>query len=875
MRPLFHLSVCAAIAGLCLFALPAGANEAAAPTAPKSSAAQSAPETPAAVVTGLAEIAQYDANMGREQQQFLDLIQHKTEKLEALRESLHALARNSGATAPRQLGENYAAASRIWRAAVDSIQELFADIELISAFTLPAPRTQASFGDEDERQRFIAYEAAYTRSSQRRLTLLAAKRRALDNLKADNFSLLNDAGALRAALMQLCDETAGCERPHGLNAENLNDTLREIRAVPLRIEAGVLSKWLEVRAKGGSGLDGWLDLLTQAFVLMLIVATPFLINRMLHGGTRRLDSLRGQMLAHSMLHPRQRTRLAILIARLNPFIPSIGMILSLHLVSALLGTTDLQALSLLVTYLLLYFYYRATRLLLGAGLEIIFTTSSVQHLKKQKVEIEASARRISRLIYIELALLQVIGDTVRTGLIHNLFSAFIFWFNLAFLVIESSRWRDPIREAFAFRFKNGWARLAPLYGTRLGLVLPPLMLAAVIGHHLFRFASSRLVRLDFMKQLLSEIFKRRLNQAVGSAKPRIAPPPDYLAAFDYYLPARKDFFILRDKSLIEAAGGQIAAWAEQGGHEDLLLIAGDRGMGKTTILSRIADDAAAHARVITGNVPARTLGLPALFDWLGQLTGQPVNSTEDFIRFDAAQTRPLVLCVDEIHNLFLACIGGFAAYQAFLEIISLKTRNIFWCLTVNARSWSYLQGVFGSEHCYGRILEVAPWQDHEIQRLILARHELTGYRRTFDDSISAYAGGDSFGQQAETQFFRLLWGQSRGNPRSALMYWISAISAPEPKHIHVGVPAFIDAGLVGTMSDDSLFLFAAIVRHENLTSGELQALTEMDNATLRRNLKEASDRELVWFDPNGRVRISSRAQYLIDYFLIGKNFLHE
>ena len=210
-----------------------------------------------------------------------------------------------------------------------------------------------------------------------------------------------------------------------------------------------------------------------------------------------------------------------------------------------------------------------------------------------------------------------------------------------------------------------------------------------------------------------------------------------------------------------------------------------------------------------------------------------------------------------------------------MELIGLRTRNTFWCLAVATHSWTYLQGVLGRDHFYGKTYKLRMWTDQEIQKLILNRHEATGYSRTFDESVSAYGTGNVLGEKTEVQFFRLLWGQSRGNPRAALMHWVSAISEPSSGNIHVGVPQFIESSIVGTMSTEALILLASIARHDSLTSHELIRSTGLDLLIVRKCLKEAHEKELIWSDTESRIRISSRAQGAIDYYLVGKNFLYE
>ena len=241
--------------------------------------------------------------------------------------------------------------------------------------------------------------------------------------------------------------------------------------------------------------------------------------------------------------------------------------------------------------------------------------------------------------------------------------------------------------------------------------------------------------------------------------------------------------------------------------------------------------------------------------------------------FDHQLINKKIILIDDIQNLFLSTINGFEAYKIFLEILNIKTNNILWILTVNSESWIYLKSVFGREHFYGKELFFTPWKDYEIQQQIFLRHKQTGYERDFDESIKAFGSSDNSWDKAEVQFFRLLWGQARGNPRSAMMYWVSAISSPKPNVIHIEFPTFMSADLVSNMSDDALFILAAIAKHDNLTHFELQKITGISDLIIRKCLKEACDKNLVWLDETERIRISSKAQYLIDYFLKGKNFL--
>ncbi|MER2513785.1 MAG: hypothetical protein ABTQ25_15420 [Nitrosomonas ureae] len=107
------------------------------------------------------------------------------------------------------------------------------------------------------------------------------------------------------------------------------------------------------------------------------------------------------------------------------------------------------------------------------------------------------------------------------------------------------------------------------------------------------------------------------------------------------------------------------------------------------------------------------------------------------------------------------------------------------------------------------------------------------------------------------------------------MYWLSAVSQTDDSGIHVGVPKFINSAAVSNMSKDALLVLAAIAKHDSLTIDELMDVTRINKLVIRKIIKESSEKELVWTDKEDRIRISSRAQNAIDYYLVGKNFLYE
>lgn len=818
-------------------------------------------------------LQQYLIDSANEQLSFLKLIAQKKESLENIRAKLREVLKQEQ-NRSENVSSLLASSTTTWEETVDFISGLFNNLKLSTAIDLPEALAPSTTFDDAETQEYAKYIKSYEQAQKERVLQAQNRTHLTNSLRSQAFQLLSESGQLRSRLFSLCDATKNCQGHRDLNSKNIEDVIRELEVIPVRLQAGGISKALEFKAKLNAGLDGWIDLSQQIIALFLLLFIPFALLKILGWANLKLDSTRKSILSRSMMDFRKRTSVAVWISRLNPFVPATGMVLGIWLARKIIQTTDLKEFSDILFYLQLYFVYRIFRLLVKILLEILFSNESVIEMSQQKKLAENSAKRIARLVFLEYAFLHLIETSVRKALIYGVASSVVFYFNIIFIFWESYRWRNQIIHAYLNRFPKNLNLVNYFKKNNFHFFwASPFLLASIAINDLIIFSYSHLIKLDFVKRIHSEIFRRRIENDADEIK-KTKPSEAYISQFDYYLPAGKNIFVKRQHSPSDQIVSNIDLWVSSKNEEDIMLLVGNRGMGKTTILNSVAHRINPAAKV--HQFKPKTLTLENFYKSISEILNTEIKSIEDVLDFDNSLKEKTIVFIDDIQNLFLGKISGFEVYKNFVEILSLKTKNIFWCISVNSRSWAYLKGCFGTEHLYSKLLELTPWKDYEIQELILSRHNQTGYSRQFDQSIKVYgATGDTLGQQAETQFFRLLWGQSRGNPRSALMYWISAIAESRPNEIIVGVPSFINSSLVSSMSDDSLFLLASIARHESLTQQEMIDVTTIQNTIIRKCMKEALDKKLVWVDFNGRYRITSQAQYVIDYYLMGKNFLYE
>lgn len=817
------------------------------------------------------ELTGYALNVANEQIAFLEQIKEKRESLSGLRKELTKIKRRENVPAEKL----FRTSNKVWEQAVDSVIDLYSGISIQLHTDLPRRLQDLENLSSEDKESFQKYLEAHFEAKKKRSDLINQRSEIIKELKESSFKILRDSGSLRAKYIGLCDQQDNCKDHRELNAQNVADLNREIKVIPVKLNTGWVAKTLEIEGKIKNGLDGWLDLSGQALSLFFLLLSPILLFKSLTLITKASDKLRHEILQHSPLDYRRRTAIASWLIRIRPFITDTGMLLLILLAEEVIGDTVLKEVSLFLFYIRAYFIYRIARTTIQIALEILFSSKTIEKSQETKTLAESSSRKISRLILFEVITLKTVAFSTDKALLYGIFGSIFFYINVLYILLESKKWQEKIYDIIEENFPHISPILPALEKFKfISYLTTPLLLLLISVNEVLTFSYSKLIRFDIFKRLNSEIFKRRLENDNQKEKIKETPPDEYLKYFDYYLSTTSELIVHRDHSIEHQLLKRIDSWKNGAHLYDCALIVGNRGIGKSTVLQLIAQSALTD--FATSRATPKILTETQLFSWLGEVFEIEIKSPHDILLYDQGLDDKKVIMIDDIQNLFLGTIGGFKAYQMFIEIISLPTKNIFWCLTISTQSWLYLKGIFGAEHFYGEIFDIKAWSDLEIQRLILNRHNASGFDRTFDSSIKAFSADENtFGQQSETQFFRLLWGQSRGNPRSALSYWVSAITDVSGKQIGIGVPQFIDSSVVSGMSDNALFLLAAIARHDSLSFEEMHRIVNIEKTVILKCLKEALDKNLIWSSADERFRISSKSQYTIDYFLTGKNFIYE
>lgn len=810
-------------------------------------------------------------------------LQERTLSYQKTAESLSLLA---GALARQQTPERLAIAyeevAAVWRDLVDKIFERIADPRRYEPLprlpTLPGALLARLGADEEAAQ----YQQTYRLAQERYDALKQLRAQRFERERESLYRLLLQAGRLRSALLQQ-SVAHGDRRPLQLSEQYFADVVREIRIVPYHALALFYAKALDLRQKADSGLAGWVAIANQVVLFAAVAAVPFLVFYALRRFADRLNRIRRELVRNQGQRRHART-LAIWIRRLTPYVPWAAMLLGVWLVGRMLARTAFAEAAAILPYVAYYLWYRVFLNLISSAVGLVAYSDTLQAAAAKTGRIHSSARRIVLFFVVALAILHAAEDVVGKALVYRLVFDFMLYAGAIVCFAAAREWRREIAAAAKLRLPGAVAdRLdRRCSGLLAWLVCLPTLLLVIAGIAVSQFRAWA-GEYDFFKRLGAELFRRRIAGASDQDKakagareqaPRV--PKDYLDWFDLDAPTDPALLVEPDNGVMEDIRAAVDAWLQDGAGEHALALYGDKGSGKSSLL-RVVEKEWDFCRILRVVVPPRLYGRDDVLRFFAEQLGiDLLQGVEPLLQADAELEKTLVL-VDEAHNLFLATPGGFDGYRAFMDLVNAPSRNLFWCVAFNRRSWNYLAGVFAGGESFHNAIEVPPLSDETIERLILARHQRTSYDLAYDAIIRATQVSDEVGaaNRVEAQFFRLLWGQSRGNPRAAIVLWTGALTALPSGRLKVGVPRFQPVKSLEHLGDDAWFVYAAVLRHENLSADEAVVATHLRAPVVRDALRNGVESHAIARGADGRYRVTPEAQTYLTQLLLGKNFIHE
>lgn len=572
-------------------------------------------------------------------------------------------------------------------------------------------------------------------------------------------------------------------------------------------------------------------------------------------------------------------QLAGLLSGMAPLLPWLVLWFGLDLLQPLFRGYDLPLLLALLPLARLYVVYGLSRMAGEWLLQRLAQQAGVYLGAEQTREQLPRLRRFALALTLPWLLLDLVQGSIGASLTLNLVTALAVvtaWLALGLLLL-------PRRQDFVLTLQGSLPpALDPaanrLLQAPLFLLLAPPLLPLLLLIFTLRFLHRLFIEFDWYRKLTARWFKL-LSQAGEEETTELSAeaPEEYARWFRDETAARQELPHI-DTGLQAALRKPLRRWLQEHTEENSLLLTGERGIGKSAALDRLAATLAEEMpelQVRRARVPAKTCRPDAVRALVGELLGMSLDGGPATLEETDAEHPPTLVILDDAHNLFLSQVGGLDGWRTMLDLVSLPLENVFWLLAMDNQSWAYLDNVFGRDYPMRNVLRVKPWSQGELRSLILSRHHLSGFRLQYDNTLLSTRGPEAGNvRNAEQRYFSLLWDASRGNPMLALAFWLSSLSAGA-RSVTVGLPAEPSRTALERASGKALFVYAAVVIHENLDSAEIAAVTQLPQSSVQYALKTAFDAGFLFRDAAGRYRLVPLWSHTLTALLARKNLLHE
>jgi hypothetical protein len=326
-----------------------------------------------------------------------------------------------------------------------------------------------------------------------------------------------------------------------------------------------------------------------------------------------------------------------------------------------------------------------------------------------------------------------------------------------------------------------------------------------------------------------------------------------------------------------------AAWLQQR-RRGLHVVTGDRGMGRSTLLDRVARSLGGEHKVLSIGPEQRVDGPEGARAWLaaavlGRVGGSP-PSRQELIDEISLLPGPRVFLVDEMEWFFLREVGGFAALRVVLQTLHATSDEHFWICGFHGPTWSYLRGVPGVfDPAYFERIHALPSVGPEAMgRWLRTAAQQAELELSFDDLAGIGPNTLEAGRlrtRAQAAYWRLLADSSAGNPLVARCLWLDGARI-EGDRLRVGLSDAPVAAQLQDLSDNELFVLTAVVVHDQLAVLQLARALNLPRSGVRTACQRLVARGVLssdGFEDSSTYRLELHWLPAVERHLRNKNFL--
>ena len=357
-------------------------------------------------------------------------------------------------------------------------------------------------------------------------------------------------------------------------------------------------------------------------------------------------------------------------------------------------------------------------------------------------------------------------------------------------------------------------------------------------------------------------------------------PYIYRRLFDFKLAAESPFFV-RSQPLFEAVSNSYKLW--QSGFPSSLVILGEKGSGRTTMLKYIEDEYFENEKV------EKIIFIKTIFDekqlileLCTQLKIQPKEHISDLALLLNRRRKKSVIVVENLQNCFLRTVNGYNAIQALLYLMSETREKILWVGTCSRYAWNFLNVAVKISDFFTHSISVDSQSDKNIEELIIRRQVASGYQLQMVPSVQVIKSRaykkilddpEKVQVYLKELFFERLNKMAEGNPTVAMIFWIRSIQKIEGAEILIKPIELNGIEYLSELDSQVLFVLTAFVLHDVLNANELAITMNINKISAETMISRLCTRGLLLNTESG-CSLNDLIYRQVVRLLISKNLIN-
>ncbi|GEM_PF-435189 len=350
----------------------------------------------------------------------------------------------------------------------------------------------------------------------------------------------------------------------------------------------------------------------------------------------------------------------------------------------------------------------------------------------------------------------------------------------------------------------------------------------------------------------------KLEQSAIASLPFI-----YQKLFDIAPLETIDFLIARDEE-IEIVKTARQRW--QQGMPSAVAVIGELGSGKTSFINVCVKEIFTDCRVFNKEFSRVVANENDLAKGLAELFGmKSVKTFRDLEAKIGKMADSTVIILEDAHKLCLRTLGGFDALKRLLLLVANTSHKVLWIFSMREYAWRYLERVIGISDYFTFVINTENISREEMERVILARHRVSGYNLHFLPSEVMKqrrkyrrASEEEKQEILQNEYFSQLRKLTEGNILSAIFYWLKSLGEAQDGNLEVKPPQKLNFDFLQDLTVDKLLTLAMVVQHGSLSVDEHVQIFGKDAPASEAVLTYLTNINLLIkeFDENGGVRFA-------------------